>query len=191
MALRFLFWRETLKCILVPWTRKSDRTCSARFFHYLYGTGCPVLSPGGLLSILFSRQGYESITFCLTLIDLSQSLCYLYNIDIFQYVTQNSTWTRQNTIYCIIFEVDVGLKVTLIGQLHQSPGCSVGTASGYKFQGVGSIPAFGSDFYFVFCCSRRAPGRSTGPIQMVSSMTFIRGNRCRENDHLREKWRRY
>ena len=33
------------------------------------------------------------------------SLCYLCNIAIFQYVTQNSTFTRQNTIHFIIFEL--------------------------------------------------------------------------------------
>ena len=30
------------------------------------------------------------------------SLCYLYNIDIFQYVTKNSTFTRQITLHFII-----------------------------------------------------------------------------------------
>ena len=33
------------------------------------------------------------------------SLCFLYNIDIFQNVTQNSTFTRQNTLYFIILEL--------------------------------------------------------------------------------------
>ena len=33
------------------------------------------------------------------------SLCYLYNIAIFKYVTQNSTFTRQNTLHFIILEL--------------------------------------------------------------------------------------
>ena len=33
------------------------------------------------------------------------SLCYLHNIAIFQYVTQNSTFTRKNTYHFIILEL--------------------------------------------------------------------------------------
>ena len=50
-------------------------------------------------------------------------------------------------------------------------------------------PLWARIFHFIFCRLRRAPGRSTGPIQMKSSMTFIRG--IGQNDHLKEKWRRY
>ena len=40
---------------------------------------------------------------------------------------------------------------------------------------VGSNPHCGQDiFQFVFCRFRRAPGSSTGPMQMKSSMTSIR-----------------
>ena len=38
-----------------------------------------------------------------------------------------------------------------------------------------SQPAVTRIFHFVFCRFRRAPDRSTGPIQMKSSMTSIRG----------------
>ena len=60
------------------------------------------------------------------------SLCYFSNIDIFQSATQNSTCTRQNTLYFIILElipmhtlvseVHVCLKVTLIRKLLSKPG---------------------------------------------------------------------
>ena len=57
---------------------------------------------------------------------------------------------------------------------------------------VGSNPTMGKNFHFVFCRSRRAPCRSTGPIQIKSSITFILGIKVhRDNDHLKEKWRRY
>ena len=43
----------------------------------------------------------------------------------------------------------------------------------------------GKNFHFVFCRFRRASGRSTGIMQMKSSITFIRGISVhRENDHL-------
>ena len=40
---------------------------------------------------------------------------------------------------------------------------------------VGSIPLWARIFHFVFCRFRRASDRSTGPIQIKSSMTSIRG----------------
>ena len=40
---------------------------------------------------------------------------------------------------------------------------------------VGLTPKVSKTFSFVFCRFRRASDRSTGPIQMKSSMTFIRG----------------
>ena len=59
------------------------------------------------------------------------SLCYLYNIDIFQYVTQNSTCTRQNTLYfsilklilmyTLVWEVHVFIKVIWIEQFSSKP----------------------------------------------------------------------
>ena len=43
---------------------------------------------------------------------------------------------------------------------------------------VCSSPTVGKNFSsFVFCRFRHAPDRSAGPIQMKSSMKFIRGNR--------------
>ena len=40
---------------------------------------------------------------------------------------------------------------------------------------VGSNPTVDKKFFiFLFCRFRRAPGRSTGPMQMKSSMTSIR-----------------
>ena len=44
------------------------------------------------------------------------SFCYLYNIDIFQYVTQNSTRTRQNALYFIILELIQ--MYTLVSEVH-------------------------------------------------------------------------
>ena len=46
----------------------------------------------------------------------SASLCYLYNIDILQYVTQNSTCRRQNTLYFIILELIS--MYTLVSEVH-------------------------------------------------------------------------
>ena len=60
------------------------------------------------------------------------SFCYLSNIDIFQYVTQNSSCTRQNTLYfmnleliplyTLVLKVCVCINFTLIGQLSSKPG---------------------------------------------------------------------
>ena len=47
--------------------------------------------------------------------------------------------------------------------------------------GVGSNPTVDKNFHFVFFfCLFRVPHSSTGPIQMISSMTLIQGNRCIE-----------
>ena len=64
----------------------------------------------------------------------TQDLCairYLSNIDIFQFVTQNSTCTRQNTLYFIILElipmytlvseVHLCIKFTFIEELSSKP----------------------------------------------------------------------
>ena len=39
---------------------------------------------------------------------------------------------------------------------------------------VGSSPTVDKKFFILYCRFRRAPGRSTGPMQMKSSMTSIR-----------------
>ena len=45
-----------------------------------------------------------------------------------------------------------------------------------KTQSCGFESHYGQEFFhFVFCRFRRAPGRSTGPMQIKSSMTSIRG----------------
>ena len=44
---------------------------------------------------------------------------------------------------------------------------------------VGSSSVMGKNFHFIFFFRfPRAPYMSTGPIQMKSSMKFMRGNRC-------------
>ena len=60
---------------------------------------------------------------------------------------------------------------------YQNPVKSVGRASSYKSQDEGSSPSVAKTFHIVCCRSRRAPGSSTGLIQMKSSMTFVRANR--------------
>ena len=114
----------------------------------------------------------------------------MYNIlDIFQYVTQNSTCTRQNTLYFIIFELipmytlvsDVYecLKETLIRQLSSKPGKLSWKTIELPISRLWvRVLLWTRIFYFVlvFC----TPGRSAGLIQMKSSMTSIRGYRCIE-----------
>ena len=82
-------------------------------------------------------------------------------------------------MYTLLSEVHVCLKVILI--FHESPISSVGRASSYKSQGCG-FESHGEQefFHFVYGHFRRAPGRSACPIQMKSSITFIRRNRCIE-----------
>ena len=114
-----------------------------------------------------------------------KTLCYLNNIDIFQYVTQKSACTRGNTLYFIIernyANVYISIGSTCMymykGHLNRARPCSsVGCASDFKFNGYGFESHYVTLFFFhfVFCRFRHAPGRSTGPIQMKSSMTFIR-----------------
>ena len=57
--------------------------------------------------------------------------------------------------------------------IHQAS--SVGRASDFESKGCGFEFHCGQEiFLFVFCRFRRAPDRSTGPMQMKSSMTSIR-----------------
>ena len=57
------------------------------------------------------------------------SLCYMYTIGIFQYVIQNSNYSRENTLYFVILElipmlvseVHVYITVILIVQLSSKP----------------------------------------------------------------------
>ena len=69
---------------------------------------------------------------------------YLSNIDVFQYVTQCSTCTRQNTIHSIVHPaytneeeiymyVCTCIKVTLKGELSLIPARTVGRDSDYEF----------------------------------------------------------
>ena len=56
-----------------------------------------------------------------------------------------------------------------------SPASSVGRASDFIIWGLWvRVPLWARIFHFVFCRFRRAPDRSTGPMQMKSSMTSIR-----------------
>ena len=59
--------------------------------------------------------------------------------------------------------------------IHQARLAQSGRASDFESKGCGFESHCGQEiFHFVFCRFRRAPGRSTGPIQMKSSMTSIR-----------------
>ena len=59
--------------------------------------------------------------------------------------------------------------------IHQARLAQSGRASDFESKGCGFESHSGQGiFHFVFCRFRRAPGRSTGPMQMKSSMTSIR-----------------
>ena len=117
-----------------------------------------------LLVLSNTRSGRTFVRVCMLKANtgLFASLCYLHHIGIFQYVTQNNIFTRQNTLYFVILAHQARIVQSVE---HQT--------SNLWF--VGSNPTMGRIFHFVFCQFRCAPGRSTGPIQMKSSMTFIRG----------------
>ena len=73
-------------------------------------------------------------------------------------------------MYALASEVHVCLNSTAVNkarvaQLEEYQTWSLGV--------LGSSPTV--DKTFVFCRFLRAPSRSTGPIQMISNMTFIRG----------------
>ena len=74
----------------------------------------------------------------------------------------------------------IGYKVTLKGELSSSPTSPVVKASDYKSQGFEFEFLSGQGFFilYFFFCFPCVPRRSTEPIQMKSSMTFIRGKRC-------------
>ena len=86
------------------------------------------------------------------------SLCYLYNIDIFQYVTQNSTFSRQITFYFIIFvliimytlvlKVRVSDKVIQITSFQQARLAQSAEHQTSDLGVVGSSPAVGKTFSF-------------------------------------------
>ena len=88
------------------------------------------------------------------------SLCSMYNIAVFQYVIQNSTFTRQNTLHFIILEIipmytlvsDVHdcVKAKIV-QLSSKPDKSVGRASDSDLRVVCSHPTV--DKNFSFCIS--------------------------------------
>ena len=86
-----------------------------------------------------------------------------------------------NTIQTELFKLGPSNLVHILlktrGQhlLTTSPASSVGRASDFESKGWGFESHCGKGiFHFVFCRFRRAPGRSTGPMQMKSSMTSIR-----------------
>ena len=80
----------------------------------------------------------------------------------------------------MVSERHVCIKVTSTGHLSSSHGSSSGSASGYISQGCRFTSHCGQEFFIFHCRFRRDLCRSTEPIQMKSSMSFIRGNRCIE-----------
>ena len=62
----------------------------------------------------------------------------------------------------------------------QGPHSSVGRASEYELKRLGSSPAAGKDFSFCIFRFPRLLSSWTLPIQVKSSMSFIRGNKCIE-----------
>ena len=95
-----------------------------------------------------------SVWLCYACLKQTQDLCVfllLSNIDIFIYVTESRTRTKQNMLYFVmprtytnVKEIHVCIKVTFKGELSSLPASSVGRGSDYD------------------------------PIQIKSSMTFIR-----------------
>ena len=79
------------------------------------------------------------------------------------------TYTNVHVYICIgstcMYKGHLNMTVFIKARLAQyiSQGCWSESHCGQEF------------FHFVFCRFRCAPDRSTGPIQMKSSMTFIRG----------------
>ena len=109
------------------------------------------------------------------------SLCYLNNIDIFQYLTQNCTFTRQITLYFIslvllqmytLMYVNSSFKQTGFNK----PGQLSRQSIRLRILGLWvRVPLWTRILHFVFCRFRRAPIRPICPIQMESSMTSIGG----------------
>ena len=115
------------------------------------------------------------------------------NIEIYLYLT-NSKKTQKDTckarpntlnISCThpsqaskSGEKDLYLKTALKGELSLGPANLVGRSSDYNSQGYGFEYHCGQEFFdSVFFRIRHASRSSTEPIQMESSMTFIRGYR--------------
>ena len=74
---------------------------------------------------------------------------------------------HESRIYTNIY---IGFGSTCIYKLHHSPRSS-------------ALLLWERNSHFVFCRFRHAPNRSTGPIQMKSSLTFIRGIKCIDHDN--------
>ena len=122
------------------------------------------------------------------------SLCYFVQcLYIFQFVTEISTFSRQNklyfvilvliTMYTLVLGVHVCHKVIEMNGIQQAQLAQSVEHQTSNFRVVGSSPTVGKNFSFVFCRFRPAPDMSTGPMQMKSSMTSIRGinvYRCKE-----------
>ena len=89
------------------------------------------------------------------------SFCYSSNIDIFKYVKQYSTCTRENMLYFIMPRTytnveHVCIKVTLKGELISTPASSVVRDSEYESQVSEFESTGGKDFSFcIFSLSMR------------------------------------
>ena len=116
------------------------------------------------------------------------SFFYLYNIDIFQFSTQKRTFTYMyQTKYVLRHQsrtntnvyIGIGRIYMFISHLSSTAFNKACIAQFVDHQtsdrsALGTSPTLDKNFSFCICRSRRAPGWSTGPIQMKSSMTFIR-----------------
>ena len=81
------------------------------------------------------------------------SLCYLYNIDIVQYVIQNSTFTRQNTLIFITNGIRIGSTCMYKGHLNIAAFIKFRVAQSVEYQTsnrrvIGPSPTVGKNFSF-------------------------------------------
>ena len=117
------------------------------------------------------------------------SLCYLYNIDIFSYTNRKiyPIFTKQyiyKTKYAYSIILEFIPMYTFASEEHvcirdiwnsvfKSPRSSVGRASDDISQGCGFESHCGLEFFILYFVAFDAHLKSTGPIQMKSSIMFI------------------
>ena len=123
------------------------------------------------VSLLFVQIEYRYIPICNTEY-IYKTKCALLN-------------QSRTSMYTLVWDVHVCIKVIQIVQLSSAP---LDQSIELQISGLWVwVQLWARIFQYVFCRFRCASCRSTGPIQMKSSMTFIRGVWVhRDNDHLKE-----